>query len=105
MKPEVIKPLADKDLVHAVAFYEIEKASLGTRFLQEFRTLVISIRQNPGIGSQRYGHLIPGMRIRHIARFPFLVLYLERESAIEVIRVLHIRRDLPAALEEMAPDS
>ena len=105
MKPEVIKPLADHDLVHAVAYYESEKPSLGAQFLQEFRAVIMAIRQNPRIGSQRYIHLIPGMRVRHVARFPFLVLYLERESAIEVIRVLHIRRDLPAALENIEPDN
>lgn len=102
MKPHAIKPLADSDLVSAVAFYEKERATLGQRFLLEFRSLVISIRQNPSIGSQRYSHLIPGLRVRHFARFPYLVLYLERETEIEVIRVLHIRRDFPAALEEMA---
>ena len=49
MKPHVIKPLADGDLVSAVAFYENEKATLGQRFLEEFKLLVMSIRQNPGI--------------------------------------------------------
>ncbi len=105
MKQDVIKPLADIDLVSAVAFYEKEKRTLGQRFLKEFRLLVISICRNPGIGSQRYSHLIPGLRVRHIAGFPYLVLYLERDAAIEVIRVLHIRRDLPAALEEVEPES
>ena len=83
MKPDVIKPLADNDLVSAVAFYENEKATLGQRFLQEFKLLVMSIRQNPAIGSQRYNHLIPGLWVRNVARFPYLVLYHEREATIE----------------------
>jgi toxin ParE1/3/4 len=37
-----------------------------------------------------------------LKRFPYLVFYSERSDAIEVWRVLHGRRDIPAWLAEPA---
>ncbi len=100
MKLEFLTPLADNDVVQAFAFYEKESPALALRFIQEFKKLVMSIRLNPAIGSQRFGHLISGMRARRLAQFPYLVLYREQPLEIEVLRVLHVRRDLPSALAE-----
>lgn len=39
-----------------------------------------------------------GLRSRSIARFPFLIFYMERDDHIDVWRVLHAQRDIPARL-------
>jgi hypothetical protein len=43
---------------------------------------------------------IAGLRSRRVARFPYLIFYVEQEDHIEVRRVLHAKRDIPAWLEE-----
>ena len=59
-----------------------------------------AIAERPATGSPRYGDLlgIAGLRSRKLKRFPFLVFYLEYGDHIEVWRVLHAQRDIPASL-------
>ena len=62
------------------------------------------IGDRPGTGSPRHAHLlgIKGLRSRKLGRFPYLILYLERDDHIDVWRILHAQRDIPARLEEQA---
>jgi toxin ParE1/3/4 len=46
---------------------------------------------------------IAGLRSRRVARFPYLVFYVEQEDHLEVRRVLHAKRDIPTWLEEAKP--
>jgi toxin ParE1/3/4 len=57
-----------------------------------------AISGHPGIGSPQYAHelAIPGLRSRKLKRYPYLVFYLERDDHIDVWRVLHAERDIPA---------
>jgi toxin ParE1/3/4 len=41
----------------------------------------------------------PGLRSWPIARYPYLVFYREGEQRIEVLRVLHGRRDIASLLD------
>jgi toxin ParE1/3/4 len=43
---------------------------------------------------------MPGLRAWRLSRYPYLVLYVEREEDIEVWRVLHGEREIPAWLRE-----
>jgi plasmid stabilization system protein ParE len=56
----------------------------------------------PRAGLSRYGDLLDIQGLRHLAtpRFPYLVFYVETSSAIAVVRVLHVHRDLLDALSE-----
>ena len=58
--------------------------------------------RHPGIGSPRYGHELnlPGLRSWALKRYPHLVFYVERSDHIDVWRVLHGRRDIPALMRE-----
>lgn len=42
-----------------------------------------------------------GLRRRLISHFPYSIFYLPTEEAIEIVRVLHNKRDLPAVLEDV----
>ena len=55
---------------------------------------------NPGVGSPRVGELIdvPGLRRVAVAGFPCGWLYVERDEAIDVVRLLADPQDLGAAL-------
>jgi toxin ParE1/3/4 len=46
---------------------------------------------------------LPGIRCWPLRPWPQLVFYVEREQAVEVFRVLHGARDIPASLIE--PDA
>jgi toxin ParE1/3/4 len=58
------------------------------------------IGQAPKAGTPRYRVLlnIPGLRAALVDRFPYVVFYIEHTRYIDVIRVLHQHRDLPAIL-------
>ncbi len=58
------------------------------------------IEHNPGTGSARYGELcdVPGLRLWFVTRFPYALLYVEYPEHLDVLRVLHQHRDIPAQL-------
>jgi toxin ParE1/3/4 len=42
---------------------------------------------------------LPEVRFWNLKRFPYLIFYVERESELDVWRVLHGQRDIPAWLQ------
>jgi toxin ParE1/3/4 len=53
----------------------------------------------------RYGHELdlPGLRSWALSRYPYLVSYVERPDHVDVWRVLHSQRDIPAWMQ--APET
>jgi len=45
---------------------------------------------------------LPGVRFWPLTRHPYLVFYVERDDHIDVWRVLHGRRDVPAWMADPA---
>ncbi len=43
---------------------------------------------------------LPGLRAWSLTRYPYLVFYVERPAHIDVWRVLHGQRDIPAWMQE-----
>ena len=60
------------------------------------------IARQPASGSPRYAHELnlPGLRFWPLTRFPYLVFYFERDDCVDVWRVLHGQRDIPAWMNE-----
>ena len=60
------------------------------------------IGRHPATGSPRYAHELnlPGLRAWPLTRYPHLVFYIERSDHIDVWRVLHGQRDIPAWMQE-----
>jgi plasmid stabilization system protein ParE len=60
------------------------------------------ISRNPGTGSPRYAHELnlPGLQSWPLMRYPHLVFYVERPDHIDVWRVLHGQRDIPAWMQD-----
>ena len=48
----------------------------------------------------RYAHELnlPGLRSWKLTRYPYLIFYVEFENSVDVWRVLHGQRDIPAWL-------
>ena len=70
--------------------------------LTPWRQAYAHIGRHPASGSPRYAHELnlPGLRFWSLARYPYLVFYVERPEHIDVWRVLHGQRDIPAWMQE-----
>jgi len=95
-----VRPLATADIDHAAAFLFDENPAAAVSFLDAVEAAFDLLVEPPGIGSPRYAHLLPGVNLRMwpVKGFPHLIFYLDRAGGIEVVRVLHGARDLPAIL-------
>ncbi|AMY09109.1 Plasmid stabilization system protein [Luteitalea pratensis] len=105
-KPLVLRALAIRDVDEAVACYVGaggESAALG--FIDALEMALSRISRHPGSGSPRHAHELnlPGLRCATVRRHPHLVFYVEVEAHVDVWRVLHGERDIPAWL--MSPDT
>lgn len=100
MKPVRVRPAADRDVDAAVAFLLDEQAPAAAReLLHELEAGFGRIASHPGIGSRRYARLLPGLRFWRMRRHPYLIFYVEQPRFVDVLRVLHVARDIPAALQ------
>jgi toxin ParE1/3/4 len=99
--PLRVRPEADRDLDAAVAFLLQENApDAALQLLEEFEAALSRIAGRPAIGSPRYAHLFQGLRFWKLRHHPHLVFYVEQPDFVDVLRVLHSARDIPAALRE-----
>lgn len=101
MTPLRVRPEADRDVDAALAFLLKEGARpAALRLLEEFEAALSRIGERPAIGSPRYAHLLPGLRYWSLRKHSYLVFYVEQPDFVDVLRVLHAKRDIPAALAE-----
>ena len=101
MKPIQIHPRARAEVVSAALFYHGESGeALANDLVAEVERAYGLISETPGIGSLRYADVLPGLRVRMwpLRRFPYLIFYVDQPDHIDIIRVMHARRDLPAVL-------
>lgn len=98
-KPIVLRAQAEQDIQEAIGYYVGEGAEqAGLAFIDALEQAFMQIGRHPAIGSPRYAHELdlPGLRHWPVKRFPYLVFYVELGEHIDVWRVLHAQRDIPA---------
>ncbi len=98
-KPVIPRAAAERDIEDALAYYldqDARQAALG--FIDALEKAYGHIGANPTSGSPRYAHEldIPGLRSWSLGRYPHVVFYVERDDHIDLWRVLHGQRDIPA---------
>lgn len=101
-KPVVPRQLALQDVEEALAHYleeGAEAAALG--FIDALAQAYQHIGRHPATGSPRYAHELnlPGLRVWPLTKYPHLVFYMERPDHIDVWRVLHGHRNIPAWMQ------
>jgi toxin ParE1/3/4 len=105
-KPVQFRDLATFDLELANGYY-VAEADVATaiRFIDAVEATAKRIGRNPRLGSLRFAYelSVPDLRVVAVGRFPYLLFYLERETSVDVWRLLHTSRDIPASLRE--PDA
>lgn len=104
-KPVIPREQASRDVDDAVGYYldmGAEQAAFG--FIEALERAYMHIGRHPATGSPRYAQELnlPGIRSWPLTRFPYMVVYVERPDHIDVWRVLHGQRDIPACVQ--APD-
>ena len=107
VKAVVPREQANRDVDEAIAHYVGEGAAQAALdFIDALERAYTHIGRNPATGSPRYAHELnlPGLRVWPLTRYPHLVFYVERPEHIDVWRVLHGQRDVPAWMSE-PPDA
>ena len=99
MKPLHWRRPARHDAMEAAKWYGREAGRAnGERFLAAVDASLARIAHHPSIGSTRYALplQLADLRFWPVDGFPYLVFYIERDDRIDVWRVLHEKRDIPA---------
>lgn len=105
MKPKrlIARSQANGDIQEAVDYHLNEgSAQAAPAFIDAIEQAFRHIGRHPASGSARYAHELglPDLRCWPVKRYPYLVLYVERDDHVDVWRVLHAQRDIPAWLRE-----
>ena len=102
-KPVIPREQASRDVDQAIDYYLGENApEAAVGFVDALERAYGHIGRHPATGSSRYASELnlPGLRFRPLRRYPHLVFYIERSDHIDVWRVLHGKRDIPAWMQE-----
>lgn len=103
-KPVVPRERAGQDIDDALDNYlDHATGAVARGFVDALEKALAHIGRHPGSGSSRYGYELdlPGLRTWPLTGYPHVVFYLERADHIDVWRVLHGERDIPARMTEL----
>ena len=110
-KALVQRALALDGVDQAITHYleqDAAAAALGfvDAFVDALERAYVHIGKHPATGSPRYAHAldIPGLRSWPLSKHPYLVFYVERTDHIDVWRVLHMQRNIPAWMADGSED-
>jgi len=104
-KPVQLRRLAADDIDAALDYYRGEAGqAVAMRMVDAVERALTHVARHPHHGSLRLGYElgVPELRTWPVPRFPYLIFYVERDTRIDVWRVLHTRRDIPAALADIS---
>ena len=99
--PVVPRAMARADMDEAIT-HLIAEACVDTalNFIAEIETAFAMLGEFPAAGSPRWAHelSLPGLRSWRFGNFPWLICYVAHDDRVDVWRVLHAKRDMPAWL-------
>ena len=102
-KPVVPRALANRDINETINYYLDENAeSAALDFIDALEQAYAHISLHPATGSPRYAHELnlAGLQSWLLTGFPYHVFYVEQPDHINVWRVLHGQRDIPAWIQQ-----
>jgi toxin ParE1/3/4 len=97
----ILREQARRDAEQAIDHYFTEAGErVALAFVDALHAAYSAISRHPGTGSPRYAVELdlPGLRAVALRGFPYLAFYMEAEGRIEIWRLLHAHRDIPAAM-------
>ncbi len=107
VKPVTPRQLAQRDVEEILDHYAHEGAVLAALgFIDALEQAYLHIGRHPATGSPRFAHELnlPGLRSWRLTKYPYLVFYIEGAEHVDVWRVLHEKRDIPAWMQEPVGD-
>lgn len=87
---------AEEDLVEAYRWYESRIPGLGVRLLSSVDSVVKLIESQPLI----FRESLPGIRRALLNRFPYSVYFRFLDNEIEIVAILHQKRNQPDRLQD-----
>jgi plasmid stabilization system protein ParE len=92
-KPIRVDAEAEDEIAHAIDRYEHQREGLGAEFWDELRTAMRTLETpgpecGPVIGLPRE----LGVRRKLLARFPYAIVFVEADTFVRVISVMHGHR-------------
>ncbi len=88
MKKVIIHEKAEKELWHAVEYYEEKVSGLGLDFDKEIENALISIQENPA----KFTETKYEVRRYLLQRFPYFIYFIEYKDYIWVVAFAHTSR-------------
>lgn len=107
-KPIVPRERAQRDAEGAIDHYLAEAGiDVAVGFVDELERTYARLSAHPASGSPRYAYELGIAELRSVpvGRYPYLIFYVERPAAVDVWRILHAKRDIPASLHDPDPSS
>ncbi len=102
-RPVVARPQAELEIRSATVHYRnVGGEALALKWAAAVAKTLSHIADFPQTGSTRYAVSLnlAGLRVWPVNDFPYLVFYVERETQVDVWRVLHAQRDVPTWIGE-----
>lgn len=99
----VLREVARRDISEAVGYYLREATgAVALGLIDELERAFGHILRHPESGSPRYAQELdlPGLRHWLLGTYPYMIFYMAREDHVDVWRVLHGERDIPAWMRE-----
>jgi len=81
-------PEAERELIEAALYYEVEVPGLGKRFGREVERIAAILLARPELGHRIDSEL----RQFILARFPFTIIYSASSEVLRVVAISHQRR-------------
>ena len=92
----VLTPAAEGDLLKIIEYLEGDNPSAVLKVVDALDQAMQRLAENPGIGHVRPD--LTGEDVRFWPVFKYLVIYRQETKPLEIIRVLHGRRDVERIL-------
>jgi plasmid stabilization system protein ParE len=89
MKPLILTDDAIGDIEQAADWYDQQRDGLGNRFARSVATALDAIKISP----KSYGVVGRQVRASLVRSFPFVIYYRELQSFVEVVAVIHAKRN------------
>lgn len=102
-KPVLSRERVDRDIEEAIEHYLAEASpEIALGFIGALNATYRLISRHPASGPPRHAHELglPGLRCAPVRGYPYLVFYAERDDRVDVWRVLHGERHIPAWMRE-----
>lgn len=102
-----LRSLASTDIDEAVAYYRGEAGTqVALDFVDALEAAISHLLRHPLTGSLQFSYEleIPELRSWPLENFPYIVFYLPDADRLDIWRVLHARRNIPAYLISDTPD-